>query len=180
MAEIFVWHPLSPFIYVTLSATHCFSLLTPCSSSAIPEGPKSFLVSSRAVWWRTTRSAPRRSSSWSTPSSETNPTRGKSAFSSKTTSTVPRRRGEKRVRMSLCLSLFCLISQKTWKPSNLCSSEVLELRVILISYADETEYEYSGSEEEEEDPPEQEGEPRYGPLDTALKSVYLKSLLYLN
>lgn len=27
--------------------------------------------------------------------------------------------------------------------------------------ADETEYEYSGSEEEEEDPPEQEGEPRY-------------------
>lgn len=111
MAEIFVWHPLSPFIYVTLSATHCFSLLTPCSSSAIPEGPKSFLVSSRAVWWRTTRSAPRRSSSWSTPSSETNPTRGKSAFSSKTTSTVPRRRGERRVRMSLSVSFLFNITE---------------------------------------------------------------------
>ena len=36
--------------------------------------------------------------------------------------------------------------------------------MILISYTDETEYEYSGSEEEEEDPPEQEGEPRYDPL----------------
>lgn len=31
----------------------------------------------------------------------------------------------------------------------------------IIIWADETEYEYSGSEEEEEDPPEQEGEPRY-------------------
>ena len=30
----------------------------------------------------------------------------------------------------------------------------------VLSFADETEYEYSGSEEEEEEVPEQEGEPR--------------------
>ena len=170
MCSVFSWlkylsgtHCL--FLYTPALPSIVFSVLTPCSSSAIPTGPKSFLVLLRAVWWRTTRSDPRQSSSWSTPSSETNPTRGKSAFSSKTTSTVPRRRGERRVRMSLCSSLsFFFLTQKTWEPSNLCFSEVVVLRVILISYTDETEYEYSGSEEEEEDPPEQEGEPRYDPL----------------
>ena len=30
----------------------------------------------------------------------------------------------------------------------------------VLSFADETEYEYSGSEEEEEEVPEHEGEPR--------------------
>ena len=30
----------------------------------------------------------------------------------------------------------------------------------VLSFPDETEYEYSGSEEEEEEVPEQEGEPR--------------------
>lgn len=38
----------------------------------------------------------------------------------------------------------------------------------MFPCADETEYEYSGSEEEEEDPPEQEGEPRYGLVVAAL------------
>ena len=110
MCSVFSWlkylsgtHCL--FLYTPALPSIVFSVLTPCSSSAIPTGPKSFLVLLRAVWWRTTRSDPRQSSSWSTPSSETNPTRGKSAFSSKTTSTVPRRRGERRVRMSLCSSL---------------------------------------------------------------------------
>lgn len=31
---------------------------------------------------------------------------------------------------------------------------------FILSFIDETEYEYSGSEEEEEEVPEQEGEPR--------------------
>lgn len=43
--------------------------------------------------------------------------------------------------------------------------------MYIISCADETEYEYSGSEEEEEDPPEQEGEPRYGIVVTALLKI---------
>ena len=115
MCSVFSWlkylsgtHCL--FLYTPALPSIVFSVLTPCSSSAIPTGPKSFLVLLRAVWWRTTRSDPRQSSSWSTPSSETNPTRGKSAFSSKTTSTVPRRRGERRVRMSLCSSLSFFFS----------------------------------------------------------------------
>lgn len=46
-----------------------------------------------------------------------------------------------------------------------------------FSCADETEYEYSGSEEEEEDPPEQEGEPRYGPAVAALPKTRWSFLL---
>lgn len=55
-------------------------------------------------------------------------------------------------------SLFCLVETK--------------FRYQLVYYcADETEYEYSGSEEEEEDPPEQEGEPRYSTGLTALHKI---------
>lgn len=45
--------------------------------------------------------------------------------------------------------------------------------MYIISCADETEYEYSGSEEEEEDPPEQEGEPRYGIVVLKIRCTYL-------
>lgn len=168
MAEIFVWHLLSLLIYHFLHRALFLRVDSPSlCSTATPTGPKSSSVSLRAVWWRTTRSGHRRSSCWSTPSSETSPTRGKSAFSSKTTLTAPRRKGERRVRVSLFLhlspgcfaSLFYLLTPKTWQG-------LLVLISTCIYCADETEYEYSGSEEEEEDPPEQEGEPRYGAVQT--------------
>lgn len=43
---------------------------------------------------------------------------------------------------------------------------------VIFPCADETEYEYSGSEEEEEDPPEQEGEPRYCQVSVSFVSLY--------
>lgn len=78
-----------------------------CSSFITCIGPKSFSVLLRAVWWRITHNALQQSSSWSTHLSEISPTRGKCAFSSKTTSTAPRRRGERRVRNFAVLSQSC-------------------------------------------------------------------------
>lgn len=65
--------------------------------ATIPTGPKSFSVSLRAAWWRTTPSVLLQSSFWNTRSSGTSPTRGRSASSSKTTSTEPRKRGARKV-----------------------------------------------------------------------------------
>lgn len=76
-----------------------------CSSFTTCIGPKSFSVLLRAVWWRITHNVLQQSSSWSTHLSEISPTRGKCAFSSKTTSTAPRRRGERRVRIFCCLTV---------------------------------------------------------------------------
>lgn len=130
--------------WFALSALCCFS---PPNSLT---GPKSSSVSSRAASWRITRSAHQQSSCWSTPSSETSPTSGRSAYSSKTTSTGRRKRGARKVRVLL---------------DHHERLEKCRMRKLWVTgfcpCADETEYEYSGSEEEEEDPPEQEGEPRY-------------------
>lgn len=74
-----------------------------CFSFPTCTGPKSFSVLLRAAWWRITHSVLQQSSSWSTRLSEISPTRGKCAFSSKTTLTAPRRRGERRVCRFSCL-----------------------------------------------------------------------------
>lgn len=63
-----------------------------------------------------------------------------------------KKRGEKGVFGSRCRLASCLMS--LFFTDSWCSN------LAIFSHADETEYEYSGSEEEEEDPPEQEGEPR--------------------
>lgn len=63
----------------------------------------------RAAWWRTTASGQPQNNWWSTHSYETNLTRGRSAFSSRTTLTGQRRSEEKRVS---CTFVFQRRKQK--------------------------------------------------------------------
>lgn len=83
----------------------CWFFFFICFSFTTCTGPKSFSVLLRAVWWRITHNVLPQSSSWSTHLSEISPTRGKCAFSSKTTLTAPRRRGERRVCIFCCLTV---------------------------------------------------------------------------
>ena len=76
-------------------------------------GRRSSSALSRAAWWRITPSVLPLSSCWSTPSSGTSPTRGRSASSSKTTSTEPRRRGARRVSPNTCFSVAVTAVQLT-------------------------------------------------------------------
>ena len=75
---------------------HTVVTLVTCSISHAT-GQRSSSASSRAAWWRITPSVPPLSSCSNTLSSGISPTRGKSASSSKTTLTAPRRRGVRKV-----------------------------------------------------------------------------------
>lgn len=79
----------------------------------ISAGLKSSRHSLRAVWWRTTTRGPAQRPSSNIPSFEICPMRGKSASSSRTTSTEPRRREAREVSLiryirhvSLCVLLM--------------------------------------------------------------------------
>lgn len=65
-------------------------------------GPRSSSTLLRTVWWRITPRGRPLISSWNTRSSETSRTRGRSASSSRTTSTTRARRGGRKVRFYAC------------------------------------------------------------------------------
>lgn len=90
-----------PSSYCRIDASRSKVSGTPPETLSSPvilfSGPRSSSASSRAVWWRTTRSGRPPTSSWSIPSSGTSPTRGRCASSSKTTWTAAARSAERKV-----------------------------------------------------------------------------------